>query len=128
MRRRIAGAAGTVQVRPQRVIGEQRLPHPRREFDGARRRVLPDALQDIDEVRVRVSSPGRREYASTADRPTSDSAPTPRSRRGSGCEADGDRNLTAPVLRAEMLNRDVILTFSRASAKFRGDRVRVSGQ
>src|SRR5450830_1187525 len=49
-----APSTKAMQVRPQRVGDEHLLPDTRRELVHQRRRVLADALQQIDEVVLRV--------------------------------------------------------------------------
>ena len=45
-----------MQIGAQRIIGEQGLPAPRREFVYATGGMVGDALQDIDEVIVRIDA------------------------------------------------------------------------
>ena len=75
---RLAGrrVAGPVEVGAQRVVGEQRPPHPQRQFDGARRGMLPDALQHVHEIRVRaLQRAGREQGLDRADAPGADLGP-----------------------------------------------------
>ena len=48
------GLMVAVEVGSQRVVGEMLLPKPRRQEMGIFGRVVFDALQDIDEIRVGV--------------------------------------------------------------------------
>ena len=45
-----------MQRRPKRVVGEEGLPHAWRQLMDTAGRMLPDALQDIDEIVVRIDS------------------------------------------------------------------------
>lgn len=45
-----------MQVRAHRIAREALLPEPRREFSNARRRVYGDALEHINQVRVRIDA------------------------------------------------------------------------
>ena len=46
--------AGAVQIETERIIGEQRLPHPGGQFDDAFGRMPVDPLQHIDQIGVGV--------------------------------------------------------------------------
>ena len=43
-----------MQRRSQRIVSEERLPKSRRKFVDAAGRMLPDTLQHIDEILVRI--------------------------------------------------------------------------
>lgn len=43
-----------VQIRPQRIIGKQRLPHPWSELMNLRGRMLADRQQHVDKIRLGI--------------------------------------------------------------------------